>query len=242
MSDSMNEKIKKLLRLAERAGTPAEAETASRMAERLMLKWGIEEAMLGDLAEKQEAIVTKHTQKFPKTFEKPRGSIANSVILGFGNMKAWWAWDNTMVVMGFESDVDRALLFIPSILVQADHALANWWKDYPLRSSLTAAEAKRAKRNFLFAFGSEVRRRLTEMRAEEVAVSDETAIKSTALVLLDRGKLVDAEYDAKHAAGMRRPKSLKGSLHGGAAGREAGARANLGGGTLGTGIRGSLGR
>lgn len=241
MSESMNEKIRKLLRLAERAATPGEAEAATRAAERLMTKWGIEQAMLGDTAEKQEAIVTKYTAPFPKAFIKPRGAIANGVVIGMGNMKAWLSgFDNSMGVMGFESDVDRALAYIPSILLQADHALNHWWRSYDYRTILSAAEAKRAKRNFLFAFGSEVRRRLEEMRREEVVVSDETATKSTALVLADRGALVEQEFQATMAAGMRQGRAVKGSRHGLSEGRAAGARARLGGDALGGSSRGEL--
>jgi hypothetical protein len=240
MSESMNAKIQKLLRLAERAGTPAEAENASRAAERLMLKWGIEEAMLrstmgGD--EKPEAIVTKYTTPYAKAFIKPRHHIAASVVKGMGNMRVWIS-GTSIVIMGFESDVDRALTLIPSLTIQADHAVAAWWRSYEMRSALSAAEAKRAKRNFLFAFGNEVKRRLTEMRDEEVAAT--TNSTSTALVLRDRDALVQEEYQAI-ANRLRAGRSVKGSLHGSAAGREAGSRATLGGASLGSGARGALG-
>lgn len=240
MSESMNEKIKKLLRLAERAGTDHEAEAAREAASRLMTKWGIEEAMLGDIAEKQEAIVTKFTAPFPAAFIKPRTSIAGNVVRGMGNMRIWIS-GNLVAVMGFESDVDRALTFIPSILVQADAECARWWKSYERRSQLTAAEAKRAKRNFLFGFGTVVQARLTAMREEEIKVSDETASKSTALVLRDRDAMVEQEYQDKVASRLRSARSLKGSLHGSAAGREAGGRARLGGPSIGGGSRGVIG-
>lgn len=241
MSESMNEKIKKLLRLAERAGTEHEAETARLAAMRLMTKWGIEAAMLGDLEEKQEQIVTRFTAPFPKAFIKPRTSIAGCVVKGMGNMQIWIS-GNLVAVMGFESDVDRALTFIPSVLIQADHEVSRWWKSYELREHLTAAEAKRAKRSFLFAFGNEVQRRLAEMRREEVAASEQETGKSTALVLRDRGAMVAEKFTAEVAGNLRSARSVKGSFHGGAAGREAGARARLGGQSLGTGVKGSLGR
>lgn len=242
MSESLNQKIQKLLRLAERAGTPEEAEAASRMAEKLMLRWGVDEAMIRSNLhddQKPEAIVVKYTAKFPQAFIKPRTSIAAGIVGGMGNMKAWISGD-VVAVMGFESDVDRALTLVPSLLIQADHALASWWKGYPLRKMLTAAEAKRAKRQFLFGFANEVRDRLAKMRAEVV---DETSdSKSTALVLRDRGALVDEEFNAVMGNRLRPARSVKGSIHGGAAGREAGRRANLGGTSLGSGSRGALGR
>lgn len=240
MSESMNEKIKKLLRLAERAGTPAEAESARAMAMRLMTKWGIEQAMLGDLEEKPEAIVTKFTAPFPKAYIKPRTSVAASVVRGMGNMKVYISGP-LVAVMGFESDVDRALMFIPSILTQADHECGMWWKTYPLAKSMSAAEAKRAKRNFLFAFAIEVQRRLTEMRQEEVAAAKDDGPKTTALVLRDRGALVEEEFNRTVAGNLRNARSVKGSAHGSAEGRAAGQRARLGGDALGGGSRGVLG-
>lgn len=243
MSESMNEKIKKLLRLAERAGTEHEAESARLAAMRLMTKWGIEEAMLGDLAEKQEAIVTKFTAPFPMTLIKPRTAIAGNVVRGMGNMRIWIS-GQLVAVMGFESDVDRALAFIPSILIQADNECARWWKSYPGRSGMSAAEAKKAKRTFLFAFGAVVQTRLIEMRNEEIVESDKSSTKSTALVLLDRDKLVEQEFQDKIAGRLKKARPLKGSVHGAAAsasGREAGQRARLGGQALGGSSRGVLG-
>lgn len=240
MKESMNEKIAKLLRLAERAGTPAEAEAASRAAERLMTKWGIDEAMLrSNLGEnsKPESIVTKGTAPFPKLFVKPRTHLACAVVHGMGNMKPYLnpQWDGTVIVkvVGWESDVDRALQFIPSIVLQADHAMAHWWKSEPYHKVLTAAQAKNAKRQFLFGFAAVVKQRLEEMRQEEVDKQP-----GSALVLYDRGKLVDEEYNKlslKKGRGVR-----AGSVLGGAEGRAAGARANLGGPSIG-GSRKALG-
>lgn len=238
MSESMNEKIKKLLRLAERAGTAEEGEAARAAAMRLMTKWGIEEAMLGDLAEKQEQIVTKFTAPFPATFIKPRTAIAGNVVRGMGNMRIWIS-GNLVAIMGFESDVDRALIMIPSILIQADNDVRRWWKEYPLRPGMSAGETKRAKRNFLFAFGTEVQRRLIEMRTEEVAATSNAA--GTALVLRDRDALVEEQFNDQIAGRLKKPRQLKGSSHGFAAGAEAGRRARLGGDALGSGSQGALG-
>lgn len=234
---SMNEKIKKLLRLAENAGTEHEAERAREAAARLMTKWGIEAAMLGDIAEKQEAIVTKYTAPYPKLFIKARQVVTLNIVNGMGNLKLWRS-DTMCAIMGFESDVDRALMFIPSILIQADHELARWWNTYPMRPVMSSGEALRARRNFLFSFGKVVQRRLEEMRREEIVVSDKAVhetTKSTALVLRDRAKLVDDHYNETMAGQMRKGRRLKGSSHGYADGAAAGERARLGGKSIGGG-------
>lgn len=246
MAESMNQKIEKLLRLAERAGTPEEAETASRMAERLMTKWGIEEAVLranmGENA-KPESIVTKYGPELSHVLVKARISVMSAVVKGMGNMKVWRTTTNSkgagrVVIMGYESDVDRALVLAESLLLQADHAVTYWAKNDPMLKMMTANQRLYSKRQFLFGFANEVQRRLTEMRTEETAATEDS--KSTALVLRDRGKEVDDHFDA-HGPTLRTGRSLKGGLTGGQAGREAGARARLGGDALGSGARGVIG-
>jgi len=247
MSESMEAKIKKLLHLAERAATPGEAEAASKAAERLMLKWGIEEAVIRAKMtgkdERPEAIVVKYTAPFPKAYVKARMSLANQVVLGMGEMKAWISGGNRLAIMGFESDVDRALMFIPSILIQADHAQAAWWKAYPMRSAMTSAEGFRARRQFILSFGMIVRKRLTEMRQEEIIVADGAAgTPGTALVLRNRAQMVEDEFRNKFAMGMRKGRSMKGGTwDASAAGAAAGQNARLGGQSIGRGVRGELG-
>lgn len=245
MSESMNEKIQKLLRLAERAGTPEEAETASRMAERLMTKWGIEEAVLranmGENA-RPEQIVTKYGPVLSHILLKARVSVMSAVVKGMGNMKVYRVAapnkQGMLAVTGYESDVDRALVLAESLLLQADHACVHWYRNDPVVKLLKGNQGLYARRQFLFGFANEVERRLTEMRTEETQATTDS--KSTALVLRDRGKEVDDWFD-QNGPTLRTGRSLKGGLTGGAAGREAGSRATLGGSALGGGSRGVLG-
>ncbi len=242
-NESMNQKIIKLLKLAERAGTPAEAEAASRAAERLMLKLGIEEAVLRSQmtnGEKPEAIVTKRVVRYHKHLINGRAGVGAGVIRGMGNLRSYLQPDldggKFHMVMGFESDVDRAAILINSILLQADRALATWWKSAPEREVLSSSRARRAKRQFLFSFASVVERRLREMYREEVA---ESAARGTGaeLVLVNRDAQVQAEFEKVN---LRKPAALKGTWAGQDAGRAAGARANLGAKGIG-GTRGELG-
>lgn len=243
MSESMNEKIAKLLRLAERAGTPAEAEAASKAAERLMMKWGIEEAVIRSKMDggDSDKIVTKGIP-FPAMFVKARTGVAHAIIRGMGGMKSYnqmYAkigdkWDKkglTVMIMGWESDVDRAITLINSLVLQADSAQATWWKEYRKAEGkyMKASEQFRARRQFLFSFAHAVEMRLRAMRAEEVAeaVKHEAKGTGTELVLLNREQAVEAEYD-KIAGGMRKGRGVKGSWAGSSEGRAAGQRANLG--------------
>lgn len=244
-AQSMEERIKKLLRLAEHPNTPGpEAELAAKQAERLMLRWGIERAKLEATLDdnQRESIVTKMTDPFPKQFIRARMSLANCVVLGMGNLKMWRS-ETRCYVMGFESDVDRALWLISSLLIQNDLALESWWANYPDSRYMTGQQKMLARRQFIFGFANTVRDRLEMMRDEEINDEDrDSGTPGTALVLRDRGALVDQAYDDKFAGSkMTKGRSLKGSAHGGAAGRAAGARANLGQSSLGGGPRRVLG-
>ena len=244
MSESMNQKIEKLLRLAERAGTPEEAEAASRMAERLMTKWGIEEAVLrANMTDdaKPEQIVTKYGPLLSHILVKARIAVMSAVVRGMGNMQVYRLTvgkQGKLAVCGFESDVDRALVLAESLLLQADHAVAYWAKHSPEARILKGNQLLYAKRQFLFGFAGEVQRRLIEMREEETAKHDDAP--GTALVLRDRGKMVEDHFNANGLT-LRQGRSLKAGLTGGAAGREAGSRANLGGTQIGSGARGVIG-
>lgn len=242
---SINKRIQKLLRLAEHPNTPPhEAEVAGRQAEKLMLKLGINEAMLraslGD-DEKPEAIVIKYTSEFPKLFVKARMHVTASVARGM-RLKVWIVGGNKVAMMGFESDVDRALVLASSLLLQADQAQAVWWRNYEFREHLKQSEAMRARREFLFGFGNEVQMRLKQLTQENIAESDaEVGTTSTALVLRNRDQQLDDEFNRLMGGRLRPARGLKGSYHGGEAGRAAGQSANLGGTSLGGGSRGVLG-
>lgn len=72
MSDkeSIIEKIRKLLRLAERAGTPEEAQAASARASQLLYKHKIERAEVGSVSEKREIAGVESEHRFnPRTQE-----------------------------------------------------------------------------------------------------------------------------------------------------------------------------
>lgn len=243
MSDSLEQKIAKLLAKAERTDNAHEAEAFSRAAERLMLKWSIDEAVIRSRMgadQKPESIVTKNVGPFPKLFVKARTGVAACVVNGMGNMKVYLTTHSdgqvTVRIMGFESDVDRAIILVNSIVLQADSAMRSWWKDYPMRKAMKSSDALKARRQFLFSFGLAVQARLKEMRAEEVQVSAKKE-PGTELVLMDRGQQVDAEFNKLR---LRRGRGVKGSAYGAAEGHAAGQRANLGARGLG-GSRGAIG-
>lgn len=218
---SLEKKIANLLNLAENAGTPGEAEAASRAAERLMLKWGIEEAVIRSRMGKDaapEKIITGQVV-FPELFHKARMIVLGAVVMGMGGMKVY-RQGLTYCIMGFESDVNRAVQLGTSILLQADNAQAYWWRHYEQKRYMKSSDQFKARRQFLFSFATVVQQRLTEMRVEEVTKQG----TGTDVVLFDRSKLVNEEYDK---LALKKARRLRGSYAGSAEGQEAGHRANL---------------
>jgi Protein of unknown function (DUF2786) len=228
--EKMKDKIAKLLAKAEGTDNPHEAETFSNAATKMMLRLGIEEAevraaMTG--AKPVEKVITKTTAEFPALFIKARLGIAAEVANSLGNMRCYIMGGKKLAIVGFESDVDRAMMLIASILIQADHAQATWWRTYP-KAGMKQSEAFRARRQFLFSFRSAVGIRIREFYQEAVA----EAAPGTALVLRDKQAAVDEEFSK---LALRAGRRLKGSWAGAEEGRAAGSRANVGGRGLGGG-------
>jgi hypothetical protein len=226
MSADLMRKIAGLLAKAERTDNPHEAEAFSRKAEQLMIKHGIDETMARATGTKPKEEIINISMTFPKLLLKGRMSVAHSVILGLNSARCYKSGEQTLIIVGFKTDVENVQTLINSILLQADHALAVWWKDAPERKLLNGGEAIRARRQFLFSFAHTVKNRLTEMRS-----TTEDSTPGSAIVL--RSKM--DEVDAALPSGLRSSRSrLKGGTAGAsAAGASAGQSARLGGSSVG---------
>jgi hypothetical protein len=234
MSDtSIKKRIEKLLRLAE-SSNPHEAELATKKAEALMVQWGIEAAELDAKGEISEKVVEIH--RYYTTNSRAWAPFVHSVCVGLGNLKAlklkMGGSKVRMYLIGHESDVDRAQMLLNSLEIQAERALAAWWSGYPDKAWIPQGQWYKAKHQFLMSFGEEVRRRLAAQRVEQVQERG----TGTELVLVNREQKVNDWMHQNH--NVRRGRGIDGSMHGGAAGRAAGARANLG--NNGIGSRGAI--
>lgn len=228
------------------AATPAEAETYSRKAEELMVKWGIDDALLA--ARKGEARpekIVERTIKVHHRYYQADVMLWDSIARGVGTVRVLKrdAYNHTSYVylIGYESDLDRVQMLHTSLWLQANTALKVWWKSYKQtwegQTRTKSSEVFKDRREFLLGFGQRVRSRLREMYAK----AESSGEPGTALALIDRGKQVDGHLHEKYPnTKASRGLGASGSYAGRAAGSEAGSRADLGNRGVGTGRAGEL--
>ena len=235
------ETIMKLLAKAEANGTtPAEREALSAKAAELMIKWGIEEAMLTAANAdrlKTEAIVKREiATDVPKSFSHEYAVIGCYVAdaLGTKGLLQSYRSHKTLIVIGFESDVERVVQLYKSLVVQCTQDLGKWYRG-AVREWHSGTDRYNIKRGFISGFSTGVGDKLKQIYKQAVADSG----TGTDLVLVDRRGRVDSWISANMrtttSAGRRYDASARG------AGFGAGQRANVGQTNVGGG-RTALGR
>lgn len=139
----------------------------------------------------------------------------------------YYTGEHTFWVVGFESDVVRLGMLLPSLKAQSVMAMATWWRQEGSDAMRYYTDTARynARRDFLHSFYRAVAARL---RTETKRVVDTTP--GSALVLRDKA----AEL-SDHMDGLGLGKGRSVSYGGSAAGRAAGERASLGGNAVGGG-------
>lgn len=191
-------KVQALLTKAERAATEHEAEAFQAKAMELIAKHGIDQAMLDAKRQseggKAEDVVIKYV-----TIRNPYSEIkARMVAWVVMNMRcrAVLNPDRTgrstgrVTVIGFESDVERAIQLVTSLLLQLTAQVGKQrdpWNYTPVRTY---------RNNWAAGFAVSVSNRVRdyETRAQKTAESDSDG-PSTALVLVDRKAAVEKFYD-----------------------------------------------
>lgn len=199
MSHDKLELIAKLLAKAE-STTPEEAEALTEHAERLMLKYGIEQARIdaarGRLGETQEEVVQEHL-RFTGTYARDMRELAAYVGHGLGGIRMLQSehprGGSVLHYVGFRSDVQQAKLLTNSLQVQAMVAMRQWWAaerdDYLWH---TEGQRRSARSGFLRGFASGVGSRIAESRRVVMA----EAGSGTDVVLAERKDRMDAVADA----------------------------------------------
>lgn len=234
--------INRLLALAEGTSHPEEATTARERAERLMVRYGVDAAMLesSDKAEKatEDIIQTRIEFRHPQCTGLMQ--MGNAIAHGFGTVRTLRSGDRKhyeeLYLIGFKSDVENVERLIRSMEIQALVALGQWWAGYlPQHRHLTANERFMAKRQFLSSFGSGAASRIR--KATKEATRETTGSE---IVLVDRSKKVDHWMEQQYRGGLRKGRGTRGSAHGSGEGYAAGQRANTSG--VGTGKSGAIGR
>jgi hypothetical protein len=234
MTDTMLEKVRKLLAKAEDPGcTPAEAAALNDKAAQLIAKYGMDAAML---AAANPGVVDPVGDRVvdvlaPYALDKAGllATVAGALRCRSVRRKVW-AGDGyayTMHLFGFGADLERTELLYTSLLVQASFGMAV--EAVPAWESVAAF-----RRSWLVGFTYAVGKRLGEAEREAADMAEQASTgPSVALVLADRDSRVDRRvedaYPRLRPSGRRR---LQGSgLEGGYA---AGQRADLGTATVGS--------
>lgn len=228
MSDKKIELIQQLLAKAE-STTPAEAEALTEHAERLMVKYGIEQAMLDQhtAPEKGEQIVQEYLT-FTGAYRLEWISLGHQVCMGLGSLRTLkstyknkWA---RLYIIGYESDVARAKMLIESLQVQCQVATRAWWKEHKEDYSwMPTYDQEAARRSFAQGFGIGAGTRIRENRLQVV----HEAGSGTELVLVSRDQRVQQHFDGI-AKGTDRARGGKASHAARGHGIIAGQLANTG--------------
>lgn len=230
MIDKKIELITQMLAKAE-STTPEEAEALTEHAERLMLKYNIDQAVI-DAAKaksgKPSDAISSTTITFTGAYRLEHTTLGYMAALGLGNIRcAQTTYKNKMVTLhmfGFQSDLDQAKLLIMSLQVQATVAVRAWWKvnsvDFALDSSY---DQEAARRSFVKGFGLGAGARI---RASRVVIVQEAGTGAE-LVLVGRKDQVDKHF-ATVSLTKSRARGGKGDSGASASGYAAGQQANTG--------------
>ena len=223
--------ITKLLAKAEGTPFPAEAQAFQEHAERLMVRYGIQQAAIdaeaGKAGKPQEPMVEDRFELGGRyRVGQSHGFIA--IAHAFDTVKVLQATTTAKKVIyliGAESDVAQIRRLFTSLLLQLETAMAGWWAGYPYKQYLSAHEKTLERRQFQMAFLTTVANRLTALY-KEAAVDGEPGNE---LVLASRRERADEHAQRLHpdTRKARRQAIAYGSATAHAAGSSAGRRATV---------------
>lgn len=219
--------INKLLAKAESTTFPEEAELASAQAERLMLRLGIDDAMLAAEAAPTADDYCRTEISLTGRYAKAHMMLAYKVLNALGNCFVAY-YDHrggvVLIVYGRKTLTERNIALVNSLVLQSQTAMKVWWKrhraDYALYKDYSQFVARR---QFVISFGTGAAARIREER--KVA---EREVTGAALVV--RSEAERSEEFAKSTTKFHtgRATSMRGSDSARQAGFAAGKRANVG--------------
>jgi Protein of unknown function (DUF2786) len=239
MTDTMLEKVRKLLAKAEDPGcTSAEAAALNDKAAELIAKYGVDCALLAASAPEVDPVGDRTISIYPPyALDKASllGVVAHALRCRSVRIKQRTGVGNTygMHLFGCQSDLQRTELLYTSLLVQASYGLA--------AAAVPSFEPLATfRRSWIAGFTQAVGIRLREAERRASADADAGDGPSVALVLADRGdRVAQRMSEAYPRLSTAPPRRLMGS--GAGHGYAAGQRADLGGVRLGRPTAGRLG-
>lgn len=229
MSDKKLDLIARLLAKAEQT-TPEEAQALTEHAERLMVKYAIDQARVDERrrlhGQTSESIVEK-PMRWTGTYKIALGDMAASVVYALGSMRVLETRLSDRVVtfiVGYESDVDQAIALLSSLHVQAMIAMRAWWHEHAHEYRFASDwDRRKARDHFIRGFGHGAHHRISQNRLQVI----EEAGSGTDLVLVSRRQRVDDHVDGM-GLGKARETETKWDARAQAFGNLAGREANTG--------------
>ena len=242
MSDKQVDRINLLLAKAENAATKEEADAYNAKASELMIRYGIEQAMLAaaqagkDVTEAIVEVEIAFTGMFDETFKNQAWHVSRALtdgaVSGF-HRSGFKAYNGEKIplrltLIGFESDIDNCKAMIASLRLQCESELFDWWEQnkggYKYYSQY---DKKVARRAFIEGYTMAACQKIRNVyrKVKEEATSQGTGAE---VALVDRKKQVD-QYMDKFNLGKARARYARTDASGRAAGRAAGGRADVGG-------------
>lgn len=227
------DRIRKLLAKAERAGTPDEAETYTAKAVELMVRHGVDEAVLAAAggagppgADPVGGVRIAVDDPYSAGKARLLGWTASALRCRWVMHDARAGRVAAVTVFGHASDRARVELLYTSLLLQAARQLAR------VRPPDPAESVAAYRRSWLYGFAAQVHERLRAAEQAAVREADRAGGPSAELVLADRGDRVERAY-AEAFPDLRRARRPQVSGSGYRRGAAAADRADLGGTRLG---------
>lgn len=232
MSEDKLDLITKLLAKAE-STTPEEAEALTEHAERLMVKYGIEQARLDERRAQAGGVreeIVQERMLFAGAYARDIRELGAGIAVALDSIQPMYGANTAGVVLylvGFASDVKQARILTASLEVQAMIAMRDWWKrERELYWRLPEREKRRARSGFIRGFGIGASERIKESR---MAIIEESAV-GTELVLASRRDKVDDFVDSIATGKARQRQGVNASAF--MQGRQSGREASTGGGAV----------
>ncbi|MFC8303405.1 DUF2786 domain-containing protein [Specibacter sp. NPDC057265] len=192
--------ITKLLAKAGNTPFPAEAQAFQEHAERLMVRYGIEQAVVDAEAGKegrpQESMV-EHRMEFAGQYRvgQARGFSAIAVAMRTVSvLQATTSSKKLLYLIGAESDVQQILRLFASLRLQMETAMTTWWLGYAFKDYLSTHERTLERRQFQLGFLSTVAARIEQIYSAEV----DSATPGSGLVLIDRRERAEQHARTLH--------------------------------------------
>lgn len=254
------DKIAKLLNKAASTDAQAEAEALRERAYDMMSKYQIDRAVIeakrrADGGKVTEKIVEKPIM-ITGIFRHGLAKLAFSVTHALGDVQGYQYknWHTKIeqqngktrlaeavlfMLVGYESDVDSAIMLITALQMQAASDMTQWWNDDPYgqHERMPRGLAFRSKRSYVEAFGSGAGQkiRLSVIRAKATLATGSGA----EMVIRDKSKQVD-DYVTKLGLKATKNRFQAGVDDAIRSGYSAGQRANTGDAAVGKTTRREL--